>query len=117
MVGYALRKLGMAPLFATRSKHPSPGSISYSQLTPRELSRYTVIVNTTPVGMYPHVDEKPPIPYSAIGPDHLLFDLVYNPPQTRFLQEGQKRDARVKNGSQMLCLQAEKSWEIWNSTT
>lgn len=117
MVGYALRKLGMAPIFATRSNHPSTGSLSYSQLTPEKLSRYTVLVNTTPVGMYPHVEEKPPLPYTAIGPDHLLFDLVYNPPETRFLQEGRKRGARVKNGYQMLCLQAEKSWEIWNAST
>jgi len=117
MVGYALRKLGIVPLFVTRSNPATAESIRYSQLTPEELRRRSVIVNTTPVGMYPHVEEKPPIPYSAIGPDHLLFDLVYNPPESRFLQEGLRRGARVKNGYQMLCLQAEKSWEIWNSLT
>ena len=117
MVGYALRKLGVDPLFVTRSNHPPAESINYSQLTPDELNYRTVIVNTTPVGMYPHTGEKPAIPYSAVGPNHLLFDLVYNPTETLFLQEGRKRGATVENGYPMLCLQAEKSWQIWNATT
>jgi len=117
MVGYALRKLGVDPLFVTRSTHPPAESITYSQLTPDELNYRNVIVNTTPVGMYPHTGEKPTIPYSAVGPNHLLFDLVYNPTETLFLKEGRKRGAKVENGYQMLCLQAEKSWQIWNATT
>jgi shikimate dehydrogenase len=116
MVGYALRKLGVDPLFVTRSNHLSEGAVSYTQLTPEEMNHRSVIVNTTPVGMYPRVGQKPAIPYSAIGPNHLLFDLVYNPTETLFLQEGRKRGAGVKNGYQMLCLQAEKSWQIWNAT-
>jgi shikimate dehydrogenase len=116
MVGFALRKLDIDPLFVTRSFHPSAGSVNYSRLTKDELNSRTVIVNTTPVGMYPRTGEKPAIPYSAVGPNHLLFDLVYNPSETLFLREGRKRGAKTENGYPMLCLQAEKSWQIWNKS-
>ena len=75
---------------------------------------YTLIINTTPVGMYPAVDEAPPIPYEGLNESHYLFDLVYNPEKTLFLQKGEERGAAIKNGQDMLIIQAEESWKIWN---
>ena len=73
-----------------------------------------LIINCTPLGMYPLVEDAPPIPYQAIGPRHLLFDLIYNPAKTRFLLNGEERGANILNGEEMLILQAEESWKIWN---
>jgi shikimate dehydrogenase len=86
----------------------------YEQLTPGVIAGYTLIINTTPLGMYPVVSEAPPIPYEALTPDHYLFDLVYNPEKTLFLQKGEERGTAVKNGYEMLVIQAEESWRIWN---
>ena len=72
-------------------------------------------MNASPVGMYPDIDSFPDIPYEYLTPDHVLFDLIYNPPETRFLAMGKKMGATVINGLQMLHLQAEKAWEIWNT--
>ncbi|RYY26566.1 MAG: shikimate dehydrogenase [Chitinophagaceae bacterium] len=81
------------------------------------LSEYTIIINTTPLGTYPDTDRSPDIPYGAIGEAHLLFDLVYNPPVTRFMQLGTERGATVSNGYDMLVIQAEESWKIWQGLT
>ncbi|MEI2757581.1 MAG: hypothetical protein V9F46_14145 [Chitinophagaceae bacterium] len=78
------------------------------------LKKYTIIINTTPLGMHPHVNTCPELPYNAITENHLLYDLVYNPVQTLFLSKGAEKGAMIKNGEKMLMLQAEESWNIWN---
>jgi shikimate dehydrogenase len=81
------------------------------------LSEYLVIINTTPVGMFPAENDAPPLNYDAITPLHFLFDLIYNPGMTVFLSEGAKRGATIQNGYEMLVIQAEESWKIWTSAT
>ena len=88
--------------------------LNYSDLTAETLQEYTVIVNCTPVGMFPKVDAAPAIPYEHLTPKHLLFDCVYNPEDTLFLQKGRAQGATVKNGLEMLHLQAMASWRFWN---
>ena len=110
---YGLHSLGIAT--HSVSRHPGPGLWTYEQLTPEVLAACKVIVNCTPLGMYPRVDTLPSLPYEALTPDHYLFDLVYNPGLTAFLQRGQQQGAVVKNGLEMLHLQAEAAWDIWNS--
>lgn len=97
------------------TRRPQKGAILFQDLTAQQVKDHRLIINTTPLGTYPNVDECPPIPYEAVGSSHLLFDLVYNPPLTLFLQKGDERKATTKNGYEMLVLQAEKAWEIWNS--
>ncbi|MFV0305435.1 MAG: shikimate dehydrogenase family protein [Moheibacter sp.] len=92
------------------------GGFTYKDVTAKTLCENTIIINTTPVGTFPKVEEKPSIPYAYITEDHLLFDLIYNPSKSKFLQEGEIRGAKIKNGYEMLVLQAEKSWEIWNQS-
>ncbi|WBM75921.1 shikimate dehydrogenase [Saprospira grandis] len=96
------------------SRTPERWQLSYSDLSPELLEDYQLIVNTTPLGMYPNIDQAPSLPYEAIGPNHYLYDLVYNPAQTLFLQKGAEQGAKTLNGLPMLIGQAEKSWEIWN---
>ncbi len=96
------------------SRRPSESNITYNDVTPELLEEYTVIVNCTPIGMYPHVNECPELPYEALTSKHLLYDLIYNPEETLFLQKGAKQGAKIKNGMEMLLLQAIASWEIWN---
>lgn len=91
------------------------GPLTYKKLSKSLLRESTLLINTTPLGMWPDTDKYPELPYDAIGPDHLLFDLIYNPELTSFLMRGQMRGAQIKGGLEMLHLQAEKSWEIWNS--
>lgn len=89
--------------------------ISYAKLTPEIIKEHYLIINSTPLGMYPKIDEYPDIPYEAITNRHVLFDLTYNPEETLFLNKGKKQGAATKNGLEMLHLQAEKSWGIWNT--
>ena len=89
-------------------------TFTYSQLTPEVMEEYKVIVNCSPVGMYPHTDECPDIPYECLTPRHLLYDLVYNPNTTLFMKKGSEKGAVTKNGLEMLLLQAFAAWEIWN---
>jgi shikimate dehydrogenase len=96
------------------SRTPGQGQINYGEANAL-LSDHHIVINTTPLGMSPNTDFFPPIDYSRIGQDHLLFDLIYNPEQTRFLEKGFQAGARIMNGLEMLELQAERSWEIWNS--
>lgn len=113
-IHFVLEKLGI--IFLEVSRNPFTGrQISYEQLTPELLEQHTLIINTTPVGMYPHVNECPSLPYTALTPRHYLFDLVYNPAKTQFLQKGEEQGAVIKNGADMLVIQAEESWRIWNS--
>ena len=85
------------------------------QVTPAIVDEYTLIVNTTPVGMYPKEDAWPALPYEAMSAKHYLYDLVYNPARTQFLQRGEAQGAAIKNGMDMLVIQAEESWKIWNN--
>jgi shikimate dehydrogenase len=111
-VQYALNSLGIQYRMVSRSK--GENTLTYSELNREVIESYPLIVNTSPLGMYPHVTEAPPLPYEYLTPAHLLFDLIYNPEKTVFLQKGEERGATIGNGSEMLILQAEESWKIWN---
>jgi shikimate dehydrogenase len=108
----ALKQAGIASTFVSRGMKDF--CITYEEISPKILEQYTVIVNTTPVGMYPKIDDCPHIPYELLTPDHLLYDLLYNPDETLFMRKGKEQGATVKNGLEMLLLQAFASWEIWN---
>lgn len=112
-VEFVLNKLGIA--FRNVSRKPSVRNFSYEQVTPAIIKEYTLIINTTPLGMYPNTVQAPPIPYEMLTPDHLLYDLIYNPAKTLFLEKGEKKGAATLNGLEMLIIQAEESWKIWNS--
>jgi shikimate dehydrogenase len=88
--------------------------MGYEDVDEKVMASHLLIINTTPVGMYPQVGECPPLPYEALTARHYLFDLIYNPARTLFLQKGEERHAVVENGYEMLVLQAEESWRIWN---
>ena len=107
-----LSRLGIEWTYVTRS--PREGMLAYSDLTPEVIKEYSVIVNCSPVGMFPKVDQAPAIPYELLTPKHLLFDLVYNPEETLFMKKGREQGAIVKNGLEMLYLQAVASWRFWN---
>ncbi len=96
------------------SRRHSQNNIAYEQVTPDILEENKLIINTTPVGMYPNVSEILPLPFEAITPKHFLFDLIYNPSQTLFLKKGEEKGAVIQNGYEMLVWQAEESWKIWN---
>lgn len=110
-VTYGLKNLGIEPIYVSRSK--SEGTLTYEELTPEVMDKYKVIVNTTPLGMYPHIDSCPNIPYNLLTREHLCYDLIYNPDVTLFMKKAQKYGAEVKNGLEMLLLQAFAAWEIW----
>lgn len=112
-VNYGLKSLGLETIIVSRSeKH---GTIQYKDITPDLVKEYNVIVNCTPCGMYPHTEECPDLPYDAMDSHNILYDLIYNPDETLFMKKGHARGANVKNGLEMLLLQAFKSWEFWNS--
>ena len=111
-IAYALSKMNIEYKFVSRKV--AENMFLYSMLNQQVLEEYTVVINCTPVGTFPNVDESPNIPFEFITDKHLLFDVIYNPEQSKFLKEGLKRGAAIKNGYEMLQLQAEKSWEIWN---
>ena len=112
-VYHGLANLGIRSTFVSRTKK-SDNILTYSELTPEIMQEHTVIVNTTPLGMYPKVDFCPDIPYDQLTPNHLLYDLLYNPSETLFMKKGMERGATVKNGLEMLLLQAFAAWEIWH---
>ena len=112
-VAHVLSKLGIDYSFVSR--RPEAGQLDYHQLDKAWIERSLLIINTTPLGMHPVVDDCPTIPYVYTTSEHIFYDLVYNPATTLFLQKGAERGATVINGLQMLHLQAEKAWEIWNS--
>jgi len=113
-VAYVLNKLGIA--YKHVSRRAIKKQLSYQQVTEDLIRDTLLIVNTTPLGTFPQVDTCPEIPYELLGSKHLLYDLVYNPVETEFLRRGKMQGATVKNGLEMLHLQAEKSWEIWNQS-
>jgi len=111
-VQYVVQKMGLGYRYVSRK--PGIHNFSYEQLTPAIMQEYTLIINTTPLGMYPNITEAPPIPYEALTPKHYLFDMVYNPDKTLFLKMGEEKGAVVRNGADMLEIQADESWKIWN---
>ncbi len=110
-VAWVLKKAGIQYSFVSRS---GPG-LTYQHLNQDIVEKHKLLINTTPLGMQPNSEKKPSIPYSKLTAEHLLFDLIYNPPKTRFLKEGEQYGAMIVNGLQMLEIQAEESWKIWNS--
>jgi shikimate dehydrogenase len=108
---YVLNSMGVNYKVVSRSR----GDLSYEQIDSNILEEHTLIINTTPLGMAPKIDEYPLLPYDKLTSNHLLYDLIYNPEKTIFLKRGESRGCAIKNGLEMLELQAEKSWEIWNN--
>ncbi|MBS1742150.1 MAG: shikimate dehydrogenase [Bacteroidetes bacterium] len=114
-VQYVLTKKGIEFLIVTSSDKHTGKYIQYRQISEALLQEYPVIINCTPVGMSPNVHEYPQLPYEFLSEKNLLFDLIYSPSKTKFLQLGEERGATVKNGFEMLVLQAEENWKIWNA--
>jgi shikimate dehydrogenase len=114
-VEWVLQKLGIAYQLVSRTA--SEGCISYESLTNDVIAAHTLLIHTSPVGMFPNTEEAPNLPYEAITSKHHLYDLVYNPAVTKFLEKGAAQGATTQNGLEMLHLQADASWEIWNSET
>lgn len=109
---YGLKSLGLETVCVSRYERPE--TICYRDITPDVVQEYNVIVNCTPVGMFPHSNKCPQLPYDALNDKNILYDLIYNPDETLFMKRGAERGAQVKNGLEMLLLQAFASWEIWN---
>jgi shikimate dehydrogenase len=114
-VEWVLKKSGIAYQLVSRTA--SEGAITYASLSPEVIATHTLLIHTSPVGTFPNVDEAPDLPYEAITSKHHLYDLVYNPAETKFLALGKAQGATTQNGLEMLHLQADASWEIWNSET
>lgn len=112
-VKYVLNKLQIPYLVVVRN--PAPNAILYSAITEEILNEYMMLINTTPLGMSPNLNSYPPIPYQFLTAQHLAYDLVYNPEETEFLKRAKNQGAKIKNGLEMLFLQAERSWYIWNT--
>jgi len=111
-ITWVLKKLGIA--YKIVSRKDKEGYVNYSTIDSDVISAHKLIVNTTPLGMTPNADSCPLLPYDGLTAEHVLYDLVYNPETTKFMQHGIDAGAKVKNGLQMLHLQADRSWEIWN---
>jgi shikimate dehydrogenase len=114
-IAWVLKKKGIKFLFVSRKKSGGTGVLSYEDLNRGIMEEHTLIINSTPFGMSPKTGDYPPVPYQWIGSRHYLFDLVYNPEKTVFLEKGESAGARTKNGADMLAIQAEASWAIWNT--
>lgn len=109
---YVLGKLNIPYLIVSRTREN--GDITYTELTEEIMEQHQIIINCSPVGTFPNIEECPAIPYQVINEKHILYDLIYNPEETLFLEKGKEKGAIIKNGYEMLVLQAEKNWEIWN---
>ncbi len=110
---YALERMGVEYMLVSRN--PSGKQVmAYEQINEEVMKNHQIIVNTSPLGMYPEVDKCPDLPYEYLSEYHILYDLIYNPAETLFLKKGKSKGSLIKNGLEMLELQAEKSWEIWN---
>ncbi len=112
-IAYALEQLGIHYTFVSRN--PDFNELSYEDLDKDSINSYKLIINCTPLGTHPNTENYPDIPYEYITKNHVLYDLIYNPDQTTFMKKGAQQGAKVSNGLQMLILQAEKAWEIWNA--
>ena len=111
-ISYGLKSLGLETVYVSR--YERPGTIQYGSITPEVVQEYNVIVNCTPLGMFPKTEECPELPYEAMDEKNILYDLIYNPDETLFMKRGREQGAEVKNGLEMLLLQAFASWEFWN---
>ena len=111
-IDFGLRNLGLETVFVSR--YERPGTIQYENITSEVVKEYNVIVNCTPVGMYPKTEVCPPLPYEAMDQHTILYDLIYNPDETLFMKRGSQYGAQTKNGLEMLLLQAFASWEFWH---
>ena len=111
-VDYGLKSLGLETVFVSR--YERPGTIQYGNITPEVIKEYNVIVNCTPIGMYPNTEVCPELPYEAMDSHTILYDLIYNPDETLFMKKGATYGANVKNGLEMLLLQAFSSWDFWH---
>jgi len=111
-IDYGLRNLGLETVFVSRYERPD--TIQYKSITPEVVKEYNVIVNCTPLGMYPKTEECPDLPYDAMDSHTILYDLIYNPDETLFMKRGAEHGAQTKNGLEMLLLQAFASWEFWH---
>lgn len=111
-INYGLKSLGLETVYVSR--YERPGTICYKDITPEVVKEYNVIVNCTPVGMFPKTDKCPDLPYEAMDNHTILYDLIYNPDETLFMNRGKQYGATVKNGLEMLLLQAFASWDFWN---
>ena len=113
-VAYVLKKLNINFLKVSRKKEHTQGVINYENVSGELLKDYNIVINTSPVGMFPKMDEYPPLPYESVTPDHYFFDLIYNPAKTLFLSIAEEYGAFIENGDKMLSIQAEESWDIWS---
>ena len=113
-IQYALQDLGIA--YTLVSRQLNHGRLLYEQLNEQVISEHTLIINCTPLGMAPYQDQKPAIPYHLLSEKHILYDCIYNPEKTLFLQEGEKQGCQIKNGLDMLRLQADEAWMIWEKS-
>jgi shikimate dehydrogenase len=113
-VSYALKQANIEHLFVSRNPEKE-NTISYQSLNHDILDQYQIIINTTPLGMFPEVEQSPDIPYQFLSPKHILYDLIYNPEHTQFLKFGKEQGSILKNGLEMLKIQADYSWKIWNN--
>ncbi|MGL5276233.1 shikimate dehydrogenase family protein [Myroides sp.] len=111
-IEYALKKLGIKYIFVSRTKESD--NLLYSELTEEILTKYTVIINTTPVGTFPNINQMPEVPMEYINDRHIIYDLIYNPEETALMKAAILKGAKTKNGYEMLVLQAEKAYKIWN---
>ena len=115
-VVFVLKKHQISYHIVSRSLHDA-ASYTYRDINEEIIRDHQLIINTTPLGMYPHMESCPELPYQFITDRHLLFDLVYNPAKTLFLEKGEERGAEIKNGEEMLGIQAEENWKIWNKAS
>ncbi len=113
-VAYVLEKLEIEYLFVSRKNKLENNIINYSEITLPVMNEFNIIINTTPAGMFPNMDVSPDLPYHFVSANHYFFDLIYNPAKTLFLSKAAERGATIENGQQMLTIQAEESWKIWN---
>lgn len=114
-VQYVLNKLNIPFVLVSRNGNAHQNILSYEEVTSAMVKEHLLLINCTPLGMSPDESSKPALPYEALSPQHYLYDLVYKPAMTAFLKEGEVRNAVTKNGFEMLLLQAEENWKIWNS--
>jgi shikimate dehydrogenase len=111
-VVYVLEKLGLA--YKIVSRNPEKNQLSYADITQQVMQEYTVVINCTPLGTSPNIEQSPELNYNYFTDKHLAFDLIYNPAETTFLRKAKQQGASIQNGHQMLVYQAEKAWQIWN---
>lgn len=113
-VAFVLEKLGIEYLIVSRNDNNSSNFISYTDINEELMNRYNVVINCTPVGQFPNNNNQPDIPYQFVTDQHLFFDLIYNPSETVFLKLAALKGATTKNGREMLEIQAEENWKLWN---